>query len=177
MQLRLYLDDRQISRELELYMRSLEEVTDKITVEVSDNGGTLELPYVKGCREDGTDAGLAFHGVPGGHEFTSFILGLYNVSGPGQPIEAEQLDAIRGIDKKTQMKIMVSLSCTMCPDLVTAAERIAAENPQVTVDVYDLNHFPEMKEKYQVMSVPCLVINDGKPLFGRKNVRQLLELL
>lgn len=28
--------------------------------------------------------------------------------------------------------------------------------------MYDLNHFPEIKDKYQVMSVPCLVINDGE---------------
>ena len=30
--------------------------------------------------------GLAFHGVPSGHEFNSFVLGLYNAAGPGQPL-------------------------------------------------------------------------------------------
>lgn len=175
--LKLFLDDRPVSHELEHYIKALAELTDKLTVEVEKGGNVPETPYVTVCYEDGTDAGLAFHGVPGGHEFTSFILGLYNAAGPGQAVEPELLDAIRGIDKKTKMKIMVSLSCTMCPELVTAAERIAAENPQVTVDVYDLNHFPDMKDKYQVMSVPCMVINDGKPLFGKKNIRQLMELL
>ena len=48
----------------------------------------------------------------------------------------------------------------MCPELVTA-QRIAAENPRITAQVYDLNHFPDLREKHQVMSVPCLVINDG----------------
>lgn len=175
--LKLYLDDRPVSSELEHYMEALAELTDKITVEIQKDSGASETPYVKVCNKDGTDTGLAFHGVPGGHEFTSFILGLYNAAGPGQAIEPELLETIRRIDKKAEMKIMVSLSCTMCPEMVTAAERIAAENPQVTVDVYDLNHFPELKDRYQVMSVPCLVINDGKPLFGKKNVRQLLELL
>ena len=76
------------------------------------------------------------------------------------------------------MKILVSLSCTMCPELVTAAQRIAAENSSVTAEVYDLNHFPALKDRYQVMSVPCLVINDGeKVVFGKKNVGQLVELL
>ena len=76
------------------------------------------------------------------------------------------------------MKILVSLSCTMCPELVTAAQRIAAENSFVTAEVYDLNHFPALKDRYQVMSVPCLVINDGeKVVFGKKNVGQLVELL
>ena len=74
--------------------------------------------------------------------------------------------------------MLVSLSCTMCPELVTAAQRIAAEHDQITAQVYDLNHFPALKDKYKVMSVPCLVINDGQTVtFGKKNIRQLLELL
>ena len=72
------------------------------------------------------------------------------------------------------MKVLVSLSCTMCPELVAAAQRIAAANPQVTADVYDLNHFPALREKYQVMSVPCLVVDDEKLSFSKKNVHQLL---
>ena len=30
---------------------------------------------------------MILHGVPGGHEFTSFVLGLYNASGKGQPFK------------------------------------------------------------------------------------------
>ena len=66
----------------------------------------------------------------------------------------------------------------MCPELVTAAQRIAAENPDVTAEVYDLNHFPELRNRYKVMSVPCLVVNEGETIsFGKKNIRQLAELL
>ena len=76
------------------------------------------------------------------------------------------------------MQVLVSLSCTMCPELVTAAQRIAAENANVSAEVYDLNLFPALREKYNVMSVPCLVVNDGETVtFGKKNIRQLAELL
>ena len=74
------------------------------------------------------------------------------------------------------MKILVSLSCTMCPDLVIACQHIAALNPNVRAEVYDINHFDELKKKYNVMSVPCLVINDDKVTFGKKNINQVLEL-
>ena len=58
------------------------------------------------------------------------------------------------------------------------AQRIAAENEVITAEVYDINHFPALREKYNVMSVPCLVVNDGETVsFGKKNIRQLLELL
>ena len=66
----------------------------------------------------------------------------------------------------------------MCPELVVASQKLASMNEQVTAQVYDLNHFPAIKDQYNVMSVPCLVINDGETVtFGKKNVKQLLEII
>jgi len=105
------------------------------------------------------------------------VLGLYNAAGPGQTLDEETLRRVRSLPA-VKMQILVSLSCTMCPELVTAAQRIAAENPLVTAEVYDLNHFPRLRERYHVMSVPCLAVNDGeKVAFGKKDIRQLAELL
>lgn len=176
--LRLYLDESPLSAELRQYMDELAAQSGKLSVEVGDPASADHLPCVRVCRADGDWTGLAFHGVPGGHEFTSFVLGLYNAAGPGQALDEESRAAIQAIQKQTDLQILVSLSCTMCPELVTAAQRIAAENPNITAQVYDLNHFPDLREKYQVMSVPCLVVNHGEQVsFGKKNVRQLLELL
>jgi thioredoxin reductase (NADPH) len=65
----------------------------------------------------------------------------------------------------------------MCPDLVVAAQRIAALNPNVTAHVYDIRHFEALRQRYKVMSVPCLVINDQKVSFGKKTMGELLQLL
>ena len=179
LQLDLHLDSRPVSQELKSYMLELAKYTDKLTVrerEASEDASSF-LPYVEVKNASGQSCGLAFHGVPGGHEFTSFILGLYNAAGPGQPLAPEIREKIQAISHKVQMQILVSLSCTMCPDLVVAAQRIASLNPLVTADVYDIAHFPELKEKYNVMSVPCLVINQDKVTFGKKNIQQLLEVI
>ena len=176
--LRLYLDETPLSAELKQYMEELAAQSSKLTVETGSTEGIGHLPCVRVCRPDGSWTGLAFHGVPGGHEFTSFVLGLYNAAGPGQALDEDTRAAIQSIQKPIKLELLVSLSCTMCPELVTAAQRIAAENPHITAQVYDLNRFPDLREKYQVMSVPCLVINDGEQVsFGKKNIRQLLELL
>ena len=174
--LKLQLDGRPVSGELKGYMEELASLTEKLSVVVEEGGE--DAPCVQVCRSDGSWTGLAFHGVPGGHEFTSFVLGLYNAAGPGQPVDADVLETVRSIDKKTDIKVLVSLSCTMCPELVTAAQRIAAENENITAQGYDLNNFPSLRDKYNVMSVPCLVVGDGEKIsFGKKNVRQLVELL
>lgn len=173
--LELYLDERPVSRELRRYMDSLAELTDKLTV--AEGGGNVEYgrPYVRVLRADGTPAGLGFHGVPGGHEFTSFVMGLYNAAGKGQPLDDAQLARISDIDDALDLKIMVSLSCTMCPELVTSAQKIASLNEHVNAEVYDINHFGELKDKYNVMSVPCMVLNDEKVSFGKKNIEQILD--
>ena len=176
--LKLWLDSRPVSAELENFMTSLTALSDKLALEVRDRQAQEAFaPCVEVCLADGTTTGLAFHGVPGGHEFTSFVLGLYNAAGPGQAIDPDIRTQITSIGKPTDMKILVTLSCTMCPDLVKAAQRIAAENPLVTAQVYDLQHFEELKNRFRVMSVPCLVINDEKISFGKKNIRQILDLL
>lgn len=175
--LRLFLDDRPVSAELRDYMTKLASLTDKLTVEEAAASETEETPCVRVCRSDGSPTGLAFHGVPGGHEFTSFVLGLYNAAGPGQPLAETARARIAKIEKDIHITILVSLTCTMCPELVTSAQRVASLNPRVTTDIYDLNHFPALREKYNVMSVPCFVLNDGALHFGKKNVDQLLDLL
>ena len=175
--LKLALDDRPVSKELEAYMKGLAELTENLSVETHAAEEADQAPCVRVCTPDGNWTGLAFHGVPGGHEFTSFVLGLYNAAGPGQALDADVQERIAAISRPVDMKIMVSLSCTMCPELVTAAQRIAAANPNVTAQVYDLNHYPDLKDRYKVMSVPCLAINEDQVSFGKKNIRQLLDLI
>lgn len=175
--LELHLDNGAVSAELKRYMEELAGLTDRLTLNIIENSEKSDLPFVRVIRSDGSFSGLAFHGVPGGHEFTSFVLGLYNASGKGQPIDKAVEEKIKLIDKQTDMKIIVSLSCTMCPELVTAAQKAASINDKITAEVYDVSHFPKLKEKYNVMSVPCLVINNDKVSFGRKNISQLADIL
>ena len=176
--LKLWLDSRPISAELEHFVTTLAALCDRLEVQVCDRQAAREAaPCVEICAEDGTPTGLAFHGVPGGHEFTSFVLGLYNAAGPGQPVEPAVQQEIAAITQPTDLKILVTLSCTMCPDLVASAQRIAALNPHVTAHVYDLRHFEELKERYNVMSVPCLIVDDRRVSFGKKNISQVLRFI
>ncbi len=176
--LKLYLDEQPLSAELKAYMEAMAEHTDKLSVQIAENSESEEFcPCVRICKEDGTETGLAFHGVPGGHEFTSFVLGLYNAAGPGQPIDEQDKTDIARLTTPMEIQVLVTLSCTMCPKLVTAVQKIAAENPNVTAEIYDVNHFLKLREQYHVMSVPCLVVNGEAVSFGKKNLRQVLDLI
>lgn len=174
--LELHSDEGTASVELRRYLTALAALSDKLTLTETVPGEGNHLPFVSILR-DGVETGLCFHGVPGGHEFTSFVLGLYNAAGPGQPLDPALRARIEAIDRPIKMDILVSLSCTMCPELVTAAQQIASVNPLVRAEVYDIRLYPDLREAYNVMSVPCLVLNDGKIVFGRRNMEGLLTLL
>lgn len=174
--LRLYKDDSELSYEDEKLLKELASLSDKVSYEMKSAEPGLEHT-ISIVRNDGTEAGLYFHGVPGGHEFNSFILAMYNTAGPGQDIGEDNEKRIAAIQDKKDVTIAVSLSCTMCPDLVAAAERIAAASDKVTVHVYDLAHYPDLQNKYNIMSVPCLIVNDKDIHFGKKGVAELLDIL
>ena len=142
------------------------------------------LPAARPCVRmvvDGEPTGLAFHGVPSGHEFNSFVLGLYNVAGPGRPLGDDLIDRSRSITDPLDIMVLVSLTCTMCPETVLASQRIASLNPAVRAEAYDVAHFPELRDHYGAMSVPCIVITraDGTQQveFGKKSIPQMLELV
>lgn len=174
--LKVLVNHSDISREAENFAKELSELSDKISCHIEESKDN-DVPAIRLCDQEGKDMGCAFHGVPGGHEFNSFVITMYNMAGKGQKIEQELLQEIHNINCEVKIQVIVSLSCTMCPDLVMAAQRIALENHKVQVDIYDMAHFPELKDKYRIMSVPCMIINEKRVYFGRKGMREILDIL
>ncbi len=175
--LKYKLDDSDISKEVQGFLQEFDKITDMVTCVQDDTMKTEELPIIGIYDEQQNYRGVSFHGVPGGHEFNSFILGLYNAAGPGQKILDEDVKRIQSISKDIQIQLAVTLSCTNCPELVMAVERIPFFNPKVKVDVYDLSQFESLKEKHNIMSVPCMIINGHDIHFGKKNLSQVLDIL
>ena len=169
-----HYDDGDLSRELRGFMDEFAGLTDKVSYEESEAADGE--PGVEVMRADGTSSGITFHAVPGGHEFNSFILALYNVAGPGQELRDETRAKIEQISAPSDVKVLMSLSCTMCPDVVAAVQRIAAERENVRADIYDIRYFPDLKEKYSVMSVPCMIVGEDL-FFGKKNIDEVADIL
>lgn len=194
--LALELDDTPLSTELRGFIDALvalsggklKSTVDDGEYEKDDTGRAVfdvdsVLPAARPCVRmvvDGEPTGLAFHGVPSGHEFNSFVLGLYNVAGPGQPLGDDLIERAKSIASPLSIMILVSLTCTMCPETVLAPQRLASLNPAVRAEAYDVSHFPELKDQYGAMSVPCIVINRGGEQtveFGKKSIPQMLDLI
>ncbi|MGM9927460.1 MAG: FAD-dependent oxidoreductase [Bacillus sp. (in: firmicutes)] len=174
------------SVELRDFLLDVAELGDKLHLELYDKGENPEMeekihadkfPVVSLLNGQGEYSGVKFHGVPGGHELNSFILAIYNLAGPGQALDASVVESIKAISEKVNVKVVVSLSCHYCPDVVVAAQRIAIENPHVEAEMVDISNFPDLKTKYKVMSVPAMIINDEKVVFGAKKINEIVAEL
>ncbi len=180
--------DESNSKSIELrdLILDIADLGDKVNAVIYKKGENPEMeakvhanrfPIVAILNKDNEYTGVKFHGVPGGHELNSFLIAMYNVAGPGQEINPAILNDIKAIDKKINIKVGVSLSCHVCPDVVMAAQRIAIENPNVETEMLDLSNFPDLKDKHKIMSVPAIIVNDEKVYFGGKKLEEIVNLL
>jgi thioredoxin reductase (NADPH) len=174
------------SLEMEGIVKEIASVSDKLKFSSCNLGDNPQLeekiklnraPVIALLDKEGNYSGIKYATIPGGHELNSFILAMYNVAGPGQKIGEDTLSKIFNIKNPIDIKIGISLSCTKCPDTVQAAQRIAVENNNIQIEVIDVFSFKEFKDKYDIMSVPAMVINDEKVYFGSKSIEEVLNLL
>ena len=180
--------DRENSKSVELkgFLEEIAGLTDMLTLVVYDRGENPEIekkmnidkfPAVAFASKDGEYKRVKFHGVPGGHELNSFILAIYNMAGPGQEISEKSLEKIGKIKKKVNVKVAVSLSCHLCPDVVVAAQRIAIENENIEAEMVDISDFKDLRSKFSIMSVPAIIVDDEDIYFGAKSLDSIADLL
>ena len=118
--------------------------------------------------------------MPLEHEFDPFVISLLNAAGAGDIPDEVTLAKIAAIKKPLDLKIAAGLDCPRCRNTIIPAERVAALNEHVTAQIYDLAHFPALQERYNILSVPCLIANDGeivKPGGTVNSMSDLLEVL
>lgn len=171
------------SMEMASFLRTLAELSSRIALELyapSEGAGlgmdTVHLP-ASGLFLDGTYTGVSFHGVPGGKEINSFVIGIYNLAGPGQEISKAAVKKIGKLKRPARIKICVSLACHHCPGVVIACQRIAMMSPLVEAGMYDANLYPDLVEEFKIERVPLVIINDRDTFVGPRSIEDLTQLL
>lgn len=173
------------SLELEVFLREIESLSDHIHLKVYQKGENSEIeqklgierfPVATFLNDAGQFSGVKFSAVPGGHEINSFVLGILHLAAEDK-LTPEQIEKIRQLPPNTVVKVGVTLACPYCPDVVAAAHSIAiASNGNVTAEMLDVALFPDIREKYRIMSVPALIVNDNEQAtFGAQTFDQILE--
>ncbi len=83
------------------------------------------------------DFGVTFAGIPLGHEFTSLVLALLQVSGRAPKVDGKLIDQVKGIKGEYHFETYISLSCHNCPEVVQALNLMSILNPGITHTMID----------------------------------------
>ncbi|OMC63125.1 alkyl hydroperoxide reductase subunit F [Paenibacillus odorifer] len=158
------------SQEMTELVDEIAKMSPRITVERTELSRTPSFSV----NRVGEDTGVTFAGTPLGHEFTSLVLALLQVSGRAPKVEQSVIDQIKGISGEYKFETYVSLSCHNCPDVVQALNLMSIFNPGITHTMIDGGVFKEEVESKEIMSVPSVYLNGEFFESGRMTVEEIL---
>jgi len=159
------------ARELAQEVASL--MPDKVSVEVYDfvkdearakEYGVDKVPAI--VVLGGKDYGVRFYGIPYGYEFNTFMETIINVSKGTTNLSEDTKAKLKALDKPVHIQVFVTLTCPYCPIAAGLAHKFAIESDMIKSDVVEVAEFPPLAQKYSVMGVPKIVINERTELVG-----------
>ncbi|MGQ9630721.1 MAG: protein disulfide oxidoreductase [bacterium] len=127
------------------------------------------------------DYGIRYYGIPSGYEFSSLIEDIEDVSKGESGLSPASKAEVAKLTKPAHIQVFVTPTCPYCPSAVRMAHRLAIESDQITADMVEAMEFPHLVNKYKVMGVPKIVINEKiqfegavpEPIF----VRHLMKVM
>lgn len=171
-------------REARELAQDLASLTDKIKVEVYDQvkdkqkASELGVDKVPAIVIVGAKGGkITFYGIPAGYEFSTLLKDLVQVSRGETELSPETRKALSALKRPVHIQVFATPTCPYCPGAVSLAHQFAMENPNIRADMIEINEFPQLAIKYNVMGVPKTVINETVEMLGFQPEEQLLHLI
>ena len=115
------------------------------------------------------DYGVRIYGIPYGYELSTLIEAIVNVSQGNTNLSSKTKSILYEVKNPVHIQVFVSLTCPHCPIAATVAHKLAIENDLVTADVIDSGEFPALAQKYAVLGVPKIIINETIEFVGAFN--------
>ncbi|WP_089607212.1 alkyl hydroperoxide reductase subunit F [Bacillus cereus] len=168
--LKVSAGDDNVSKDMLALVDELATMSSKITVEKVE----VERTPSFSVNRPGENTGVVFAGIPLGHEFTSLVLALLQVSGRAPKVEQKLIDQIKNIQGEYHFESYISLSCHNCPDVVQALNVMSVLNPGITHTMIDGAAFKEEVESKDIMAVPTVYLNGESFGSGRMTLEEIL---
>jgi len=168
--LKVSAGDDDVSKDMLALVDELATMSSKITVEKVE----LERTPSFSVNRPGEDTGVVFAGIPLGHEFSSLVLALLQVSGRAPKVEQKLIDQIKNIQGEYHFESYISLSCHNCPDVVQALNVMSVLNSGITHTMIDGAAFKEEVESKDIMAVPTVFLNGESFGSGRMTLEEIL---
>ena len=121
--------------ELVTFLQEVCATSEKLLFEEKDLGTEIRSPITFSLLKGGVSSGIKFTGIPGGHEFNSFILATLQLGGSDLKLDSGINSLINDIEDKLRFEIFISLDCHICPDVVQALNKFAILNENIACEM------------------------------------------
>lgn len=176
-QLKLF-DGRHLKRpELVDMLRQVDAISDKISFTYSQTGFNVREGLTFEIQADHQPTGIRFSGVPGGHEFNSFVLAFLQAGGIPVKLDESIIRQVAAIDTELSFEVIVSLDCHNCPDVVQTLNQFAIINPLVSCEMIDGGTHKAFAEERNVQGVPTVFLNRKPFSSGQITAAEILKKL
>ncbi len=118
---------------------------------------------------------VIYFGIPAGHEFSSLLGDIIDASKGTTPLSKVTKEKLKSVTKPIDIKVFVTPTCPYCPQAVRIAHQFAIENSMIRSSMIEAQEFTELSNKYSVMGVPKIIINDSAYLEGAQPEEVFLE--
>ena len=159
-------DTRQLVQELAT-------LNDKVTAEVYDfmaNGDKAKeykIDKIPALAIIGKkDYGVRIYGIPYGYELQTLIGAVVYVSRGTTDLSEKTKAILADVKSPVHIQVFVTLTCPHCPVAASIAHKLAVESDMITADVIDAGEFPTLAQKYSVIGVPKIIINEKIEFVG-----------
>ena len=112
------------------------------------------------------DYGIRYYGLPAGYELQVMIDTIIDVSKGKTSLSDAIKTQLSEIKKSVHLQVFVSPTCPYCPKAAKTAHQFAIENENIRSDVIEMVEFPYLIQRYSIMSVPHIVINNDSSFVG-----------
>ena len=163
--------------ELKKFLSDVAGISDKIQLEERDTNGVLRSSVSFLLEADGEDTGIRFSGIPGGHEFNSFVLAMLHASGTPLKVDDSVQGIVKGVKEELNFEVFISLSCHNCPDVVQALNQFALLNPNITSEMIDGGLYQSLVSERDIQGVPSVYLNGELFANGKVDASTLIDKL
>lgn len=144
-------------------------------VEIAEKFNVKMVPSIVLLDHEERYQRIKFNGIPAGHEINSFIKGIMEVSGVGAPLTHDVMNRLSAVKEPVNIKVFVTLGCPHCAGAVEKAHKLALASEQIDAEMVEAQTFGGLSEKFNVSSVPKIVINDQYEFVGNQPLETFLE--
>ena len=162
--------------ELKTFLAQIVATSPRLSL-IEQADAALTSPVSFKLLADGTDTGIIFSGIPGGHEFSSLILAILQAGGSALKLDESIQTLIRAVRQPLAFTTYISLSCHNCPDVVQTLNQFALLNSAISSEMIDGGLFQEQIEAKNIQGVPAVYLNGEAFANGKIDTARLVEKL